>query len=231
MVIPATLIIGESGTGKSSSIRALDKDRTKILNIEEKVLPFKEALQFKHNVMLDTAIKFDDELDKFLKQSEQDTLVVESFHRYSDKVLELCKQIRKGYDIYNEYDDRICKFIRKILTAQDKYIYILANPEIQKIENPNGTTSARYRAAFHGNLIEKKGGVESFFTVVLYTEVKVPAAGKREYSFTTNTNGMNTAKSPSEMFEDKIPNDLALVKQKMQKYYDIKPKEEIIFKN
>jgi len=229
MIIPATLIIGESGTGKSSSIKNMDKNNTVILNIEKKVLPFKEALQFNKNLMIDGAVKFDDELDKALK-GEQENIVIESFHRYSDKTLELAKQLVKGYEIYNVYADRVCKMVTKLLTAENKYIYILANPEIQKIENPNGTTSSRYRCAFHGNLIEKMGGIESFFTVVLYTDARVDQQGKRNYNFLTNTNGMNTAKSPDGMFADKIPNDLSVVKAQMQKYYGISPSEPTVLK-
>lgn len=201
----------------------MDKEKTAILNIEKKVLPFREALQFKHNYMLSSAIEFDDKLDKVLKDSNIENVVIESFHRYSDKTLELSKQLAKGYEIYNVYADRITKMVQKLLTAEDKYIFVIANPEIQKMENPNGTTSSRYRVAFHGNLIEKMGGIESFFTVVLYTEAKATPDGKRSYSLITNTDGMNTAKSPADMFPDnRIPNDLNIVKQKIKDYYGIK---------
>lgn len=236
MVIPAVLIIGESGTGKSTSIKNLDKTRTSILNTEKKVLPFKNANEFVNNKMLDDAIALEDNLTKAIKDPNIDNVVIESFHRYSSMTLDLAKKInpnpKNGYEPYNIYYARICQnFLTPILKAENKFIFIFAFPEIFKVENPNGSSRSKYQAAYHGKLFEKDGGLEGFFSIVLYTSVVIPVgSNKGEYTFTSTNDGMNTAKAPEGMFESKIPNDLNIVKQKMNTYYNIKPKEELEFK-
>lgn len=223
MIIPAVLLIGPSGTGKSTAIKNLPKQKTTILNIEKKILPFREAFEFKKNVMLEAVSDFDTEFDKALKDPEAENIVIESLHRYSEKVLELAKSVQKGYEIYNFYADRMTKFITKVLKAEDKYIFITAIPELYKLENPNGTNTSKYRASFNGNLIEKMGGIESFFSIVLYSEAIVKNAGKEAtYQLVCNTDGINSAKSPAGMFPFNMPNDFSVVKQKLKEYYNIK---------
>jgi hypothetical protein len=54
---------------------------------------------------------------------------------------------------------------------------------------------------------------------VLFGKVNKNDDGELTYGFETQNSGENTCKSPMGMFEDKfIPNDLAYVKECMQKY-------------
>ena len=60
--------------------------------------------------------------------------------------------------------------------------------------------------------------LEGLFTIVLFTEV-VKGDNGMKYYFTTQNNGVNTAKSPMDMFEEtRIPNDLGLVIDKIKEY-------------
>ena len=67
---PNTLILGASGTGKSSSIRNLPKDTTIILNTERKTLPFREGKDFKMNFAIHNYPQFEKAFDKALKSDK-----------------------------------------------------------------------------------------------------------------------------------------------------------------
>jgi len=64
MKLPLIAVVGLSGSGKSSSLRNLPKDKTIILNVDEKILPFKDALSFgSNNITCASKQDFDNALD------------------------------------------------------------------------------------------------------------------------------------------------------------------------
>ena len=61
--------------------------------------------------------------------------------------------------------------------------------------------------------------LEGLFSIVLFGKVNKNDDGELEYGFETQNSGENTCKSPMGMFEDNfIPNDLQLVKQRIEEY-------------
>lgn len=70
-------------------------------------------------------------------------------------------------------------------------------------------------------MLNEKITLEGMFTVVLHAKKKMnDTTNKLEGYFITNSDDNSIVKSPSEMFETiEIPNDLALVKEKMIEYY------------
>jgi Holliday junction resolvase RusA-like endonuclease len=70
-----------------------------------------------------------------------------------------------------------------------------------------------------GKMLDSKVTLEGLFTMVLYTKVVHDNKTGNKYYFQTQTDGDNTAKSPKDMFEEKlIPNDLLYVVQSLNKY-------------
>lgn len=69
-------------------------------------------------------------------------------------------------------------------------------------------------------MLDDKVTLEGLFTVILFADVEHNSeSGKNEYFFKTQTNGVNTAKSPDGMFEEyKIPNNLQYVLDKIEEY-------------
>ena len=63
---PNIIIVGRSGTGKSTSLRNLDPATTAVLNTERKQLPFKGANEFL-NVPIATVKEFHASLEKAMK--------------------------------------------------------------------------------------------------------------------------------------------------------------------
>jgi adenylate kinase family enzyme len=217
---PPVFIVGDSGSGKSTSIRNLPKNSTRILNIEKKILPFKEALQF-NSLMLDTHFQVEDEFDKAVADDNVKTIIIESFTRYSDALIANCRMADKTWGAYNMYSDRMLSFFQnKLFKAQNKQIFLTAIPELVEQYDAMGAKKTPRRIGVAGKKLE--GMIESYFTVVLFTEVKYdPVAKKSVYQFLTNNDGTFSAKSPDGMFTGPVANDLKIVSEKVWEYYGL----------
>ena len=222
MKYPLIAVVGPSGSGKSSSLRNLPKDKTVILNVDEKILPFKEAFQFgENNINCSIKQEFDQALDRTLGNDKIEFIVVESFTFYSDKVLELSKRINKGYEIYNFYAEQMITFLNKIKKVENKWIILLALDELVEEMSPTGVRSTVRKIGVNGQKLE--GKIETHFSIVLFTHVKKTQDGKESsYNFITNNDGTTTAKSPAAMLPPLIDNDINLVINKIKTFYNIK---------
>jgi len=221
-MFPPILIIGESGSGKSSSIRKLPTSSTAILNIEKKPLPFKNADSFTYHKLINTVPEFEASFAQAVKNPEINIIVLESFHKYLEKLMDFSKTLHKGYDIYNFYNERVGKFLDAIKdNSTTKQIIAFAMPERVEFIQPNGAITTSRRAFVHGKQWE--GKIEKEFTVVLFTQVNQPDKSKpADYSFITNNDGTHSAKSPPEMFNGLfIPNDLETVSKASLSYYNL----------
>jgi len=225
------LVLGEPGTGKSSSLETLDPKSTFIICSDEKALPFKG---WKTNYQ--TIIKENSKLDlqntnfykttspqyilallntvsndlKHIKTVILDTITSMQIAEYMDKVRE------KGFEKFNE----MALDTYNILKSIDKLRPDLTVVVMAHVEN-NYDSDGVLRTSFKvpgGKLIGEKIKVEGMFTTVLFTEV-VMEQGVPNYYFITQNNGKNTCKSPKGMFSDiRIPNDIRYVIEKMEEY-------------
>ena len=72
-----------------------------------------------------------------------------------------------------------------------------------------------------GKMLDNQLTLEGLFSIVLYAETD----GK-DHWFTTQSDGYTTAKSPMEMFAERIPNDLKEVDTIIRNYYELGGKTE-----
>lgn len=202
------LIMGESGTGKSTSIRNCDPNITAIVNPVGKPLPFRGAGRF-------TTLNGETDADKiceFMKKAVEygnKVIIIDDFQYilaipYMDRIKET------GWDKYNDFGSNyfkiidICKQLPK-----DVCVYYLTHCETLE----NGLTTVK----LIGKLLREKITVEGLFTIVLKTGV---SEGK--YYFFTQNSGKDTVKSPLGMFDAfSIENDLAYVDAKIRNYYEL----------
>jgi hypothetical protein len=214
----ASLIIGESGTGKSTSIRNLDPKQTFIINVCNKPLPFRG---YKSNYKSITGWEdkegnyyaSDDYLKimRCLKMIDKDrpeikTVIIDDFQyvmcaEFMNRVTE------RGFDKFSEIAQHAYKIIDVLPTLRDDLnCFVLSHSE----PDING----KMKVKTIGKLLDDKVVLEGRFTMVLQTEIS--EAG---YRFLTQGDARHIAKSPMDMFEDKyIPNDLAFVVNKMNAY-------------
>ena len=208
---PNIIIVGPSGTGKSSSLRNLDPKRTAILNTERKQLPFRNADKFM-NVPISSLSELKNALTKAIESEDIEVIVIESFTSMIEIIFREADARYKGFDVWSYYNKEI-DGILNMSKNTDKYIIFTAIDGVYEADNG----IAERFVAVDGNRWKKR--VEKEFVICLFTDNKVTDDGI-EYRFRTNTLGKDSAKSPMGMFEDlHIPNDISEVLKASINYY------------
>jgi len=196
------LIIGESGTGKSTSIRNLTN--AGIINVYGKPLPFKSSLK---TIAIDDCKK----IIELLKKAEADVIVIDDF-QYLLVSQFMNRAMEKGYDKFTEMAKGYYDVIDTVRNLPNhKRVYFLSHSERDNFGNVKAKTI--------GKLLDEKVTVEGLFTIVLRTAVT-----EGNYYFQTHNSGQDTVKSPMDMFADEyIPNDLVEVDKVICEYYNLYP--------
>lgn len=145
-------------------------------------------------------------LKKYVIDDSQYLLVNEMFDRAKETGW------NKFTDIALNFRDLI-HYVNKKL-PDDVIVYFLHHTEIDN-------TSGRLKAKTIGKMLDEKLTVEGCFDIVLLTQID-----NGRHVFLTQNNGNSTAKSPEDMFELKIDNDLKIVDQTIREYYELNKKEE-----
>lgn len=195
------LILGESGTGKSASMRNCTADRFSIVNVSQKPLPFRSDMK-----MLNT----DDymKITAALKSVKTPSIVIDD-SQYLMVNAFMRRSLEKGYDKYNEMANAHWRLIQTALndTPDGTVVYFMSHIERDQLGNEKAKTI--------GRMIDQYVTLEGLFTIVLKTHVK---DGK--YTFITHNSGFDTVKTPLGMFkDDEIDNDLLIVDDTIREYY------------
>lgn len=196
------LILGASGSGKSTSLRNFKPTEVGVFNVAGKPLPFRKKMSYVNNnatYETITASLQKNTLNCYVIDDAQYLMAFEFFDRA--KETGFAKFADLGNHFYN-----LLKFIR-LWTRDDTIVYLLAHTDVED--------SGYVKMKTLGRMLDEKLCVEGLFSIVLLAETN----GK-EHWFTTQSNGRTTAKSPMEMFELKIPNDLKMVDNTIREYYE-----------
>ena len=209
---PNIIIVGPSGSGKSSSMRNLDPKTTAVINTERKQLPFKNAKEFM-NVPVKSVSEFHSALDKAMSSDKVSTVIIESFTSLIEIIFREADIRYKGFDVWSYYNKEIDKILDKSKNS-DKYVVFTA---IDGVYDGDNGVEERY-VAVDGNRWKKR--VEKEFVVCLFTDTRKTDDGV-SYRFRTNTTGRDSAKSPMGMFEElHIDNCLNTVIEHCEQYYN-----------
>lgn len=199
----AVLIMGASGSGKTYSIKNMDPETTGIFLVEKPRLPFREKFPY---VLRNASYKkilaslAEAKLKSYVIDDSQYLLVNEFFDRAREA----------GYQKYTDLALNFRNLIHFAIsgTPDDVIVYFLHHTELDS----NGVTKAKTI----GRLLDEKLTVEGCFDIVLRTEID-----QNGHWFRTQSDGLDTVKSPEGMFDLKIPNDLAAVDKAIREYYGI----------
>ena len=199
------LILGDSGTGKSASLRNMNPDDVLIINAAGKPLPFKNKLEtvtpsYK-NLTQDVLNAMDSTKKKIIVID--DAQYIMSF-QYMRRIKE------NGWDKWNDIQGDFFNIIQHCDDLpSDTIVYVLSH--IQRDDEGHEKMKTM------GKMLDEKITLEGLFTVVLKTSVV-----DGTYCFLTQNSGKDTVKSPIGMFDSyAIDNDLAYVDAKIRNYYEI----------
>lgn len=219
---PNILIVGYSGTGKSSSYENLPQDETTaIIETELKALPFKN--RFPKVTYVETMDEYNNALKKYKEDAAVKRIVIDSISKHLERCLSYCRLTKKNFDIWTTYGQLGSSLMRDL---HHKTKIIIATSLVEAVEeesNETGTmTSVKKMAAatFMGN--ELRGKLDKEFTIVAHTLLKKnTTTGLMDFLFRVKPDGLTTSKTPKAMFIDKkdglISNDVNLILKELEK--------------
>lgn len=222
-----TLILGLSGTGKSTSLRNLDPKTTFIINVLNKPLPFRgykstykpiKRISTGDEPYADNGGNYyaSDDYSKIMAvigaidrhRPDITTLVVDDFQYLMCN--EFMRRVgEKGFDKFNDLALHAWSVIQSLtVTRDDLYCFVLTHSDA----DANGLMKCKTI----GKMLDDKITLEGMFTICLHSLVV-----DSEFKFLTQNDGSHIAKSPLTMFPDRyIDNDLAQVIKLMKDYND-----------
>lgn len=216
----ATLVLGESGTGKTCSLRNLDPKNTLLIQPVRKPLPFRstgwkeiKAKGDGNNILVCSNPQT---IINCMKASPFDVIVVDDF-QYILLSLYMNRRSEKSYEKFSELAGVGYDVVRAASELENnKRVYILGHTTTDDY--------GRVHLKTIGKMLDSVVVLEGFFTTVLRAQVD-PAAGR--FYFSTRNDGHDTVKAPVGMFEAaEIDNDLALVDEIACNYWGIPQAEE-----
>lgn len=203
------LLVSQSGKGKTYSARTLNRETTGVLNVEDKPLPFKG--NFTHHERPANMNETKATLKKFAEDSSINVIFFDSLSAYLDMVLSEARNTKKGYDIWNFYNEEIGKLLNFIKSIK-KEVIITAHYEW--IQDEGGAKERRIKSKGK----EWEGVIEKEFTIVLFADRKLDPITKKIDAWFDLALDNSSSKCPPDIFGEsvfKIPNDCNFILEKI----------------
>lgn len=207
MSIPV-LILGESGTGKSTSMRNFTKSEIGLINVMNKPLPFRGQFDL-------IATKDITGVKQAVMSAKRNVVVIDDFGytitdiymRYSHGT----EKLRDQYEVYKIIGAEVYNLITGIQMKDepDQIVYMTMHTDVD--------ASGHIIPATIGKMLNEKINLVGMFSVVLLS-----STDGEKYQFVTN--GVPPAKTPSGMFDSQyIDNDLKSVDAAIRDYWGMSP--------
>lgn len=196
------LLIGASGSGKSTSLRNFKGDEIAVVNVLGKPLPFKSDIK---------AGKCDDyaKILQAIKNTEKKTIVIDdSNYLITNEFMN--QSSVKGYDKYNTMANNFWNLINGIKNLEGgKTVYLIMHEDTDEFGNVKPKTI--------GKLLDDKCNIQGLFTICIRSMYE-----NGNYVFKLKTNGQDCVKTPFGMFEeDEMENDLKAFNKVVREYYEL----------
>ena len=202
------MVIGQSGSGKSTSLRNFKAEDAFVVNVSGKPLPFRD-----NGLKVWKTTDYQKITDAIRNKITAPSIIIDdATYLMTDEFMRTSGI--KGYDKFTDMARNFYDLVRTAAALPDnKIVYFLGHIETDVNGNEKFKTI--------GKMLDEKICLEGMFTIVLKTVVQ---DGK--YMFQTQTSGHDTAKSPLGMFsETLIENDLKMVDNTIREYYNINQEE------
>lgn len=202
------LLLGKSGSGKSTSMRNFAHDELALINVNKKPLPFKG----KFDSTLESTNY--EQIEKAIFSTQKKVIVIDDAGYLITNQFMMGHGENKGnavFELYNSLADNFYKLIKfcQEKVADDKTVYFVMH------EDKNDFGDVKPKTI--GKLLDEKVCVEGLFTIALRAECL-----NGEYVFHTKTDGSDVTKTPMGLFEtDTVENDLKAVDATIRDYYDL----------
>ncbi len=207
MGIPV-LVLGESGSGKSTSLRNFDPNEIGVFNVGGKPLPFRKKMKVINGATYNMIIK------EFQKPNFKKYVIDDAQFLMSDQYFDNINT-SDNFGLFKSIGCNFRGLIKFVIDQMpnDVIVYFLQHVEM----SPTGIIKAKTM----GKLLDEKDTIEGRCAIVLLCKSE-----KSKHFFVTQSEGVSTAKSPMDMFDSlEIDNDLKMVDQTIREYWNLNEKE------
>lgn len=200
------MVIGESGSGKSRSLKFFKKGEVSVINVSKKPFPFKAEFA-------SIATSNYREICEAMIKTQSPSIVIDDSN-YLITFEFMARAAEKGFDKYSEMASNFYNLIQFCINKlpDNKIVYFMGHTE----------TDANGKEKFKtiGKMLDEKITLEGLFSIVLKTKVS-----DGNYTFLTHTTGNDTVKTPEDMFSsNEIENNLKMVDDSIRNFYGIEVK-------
>ena len=202
------MVLGKSGSGKSTSLRNFAPDEVGVFSVAGKRLPFRSELPTLNHAgykrIMDVIAA-----NKRRCYVIDDATYLMQFDNFS----------RARETGYGKFTDMAVAFQqlmqRASWTDDDTNVYFLMHPDSDDM--------GREKPKTIGKMLDEKLCVEGLFPIVIDARVIQGEDGKPRHVFVTENDGVNLAKAPMGMLPPTMDNDLAEVDRLIREYWGMKP--------
>ena len=200
----SVLVLGASGSGKSTSLRNFEPGEIAVFDVAGKPLPFRKKLDVAHRPSYGVIMKK-------LKENSRRAYVIDDAN-YLMAFQNFALASVKGYDKFTTMAVNFEQLLEASnATDEDTVTYYLMHPEYD--------ADGRMKPKSIGKMLDSQLCIEGMFPIVL-----VAQRMEDGYRFVTQTDGNTPAKTPMGMFPDVIiDNDLKMVDSAIREYWGMRP--------
>lgn len=201
--------MGESGSGKSASLRNFTPNEISVFNVTNKPLPFKQG---KTKIPKIDNATYADIANALAKPNKRAYVIDDAGYLLSFEMFKRANET--GYSKFTDMAKNFFDMLDFINTKlpNDIIVYITMHTE-------DDSEMHKIKAKTIGKMLDQNLKIEGLFSIVLRA-----TQTEEGYKFVTKDDMISTAKSPIGMFEsDTIDNDLKEVDRIIREYYDMKP--------
>lgn len=199
----AVLILGDSGSGKSTSLRNFEKDEVAVLSVLGKRLPFRKKIDVLNHAGYGS-------VQQALSRNTRKAYVIDDAG-YLMQLENFRRAKETGYQKYIEIAQHFEQLIEWAMnTDEDTIVYLMMHYDT----DANGKQKPRTV----GRMIDEKFCIEGACPIVIQSTI---VDGK--HVFVTRGDGFNAAKAPMDMLPDVMDNDLKAVDTAIRDFWGMAP--------
>jgi len=202
------MILGKSGSGKSTSLRNFKPDEVGVFSVAGKRLPFRSELPVLQHASYQR-------IAEVMAANRRRCYVIDD----ATYLMQLDNFARAKEVGYQKFTDMAVSFQqllqRASWTSEDTNVFFLMHPDTDDM--------GREKPKTIGKMLDEKLCVEGLFPIVIDARVQQGEDGKPRHVFVTENDGTNLAKAPMGMLPAVMDNDLKAVDTAIREYWGMRP--------